>query len=64
MEKPELKQKLLRFFYLFGIACLVMVFIRLGSSGQWNPLQDQAATYGMVTGLVSLIAGALFQRFF
>lgn len=64
MEKAEIKHRLLRFFYLFGIGCLVMVFIRLVSSGQVNPLQDQAASYGLVTGLLSLLTGYLFDRFF
>jgi hypothetical protein len=64
MEKAEIKHKLLRFFYWFGAACLVMVLIRLLSSGQLNPMADQAASYGLVTGVLSLLIGFLFDRFF
>ncbi|HKK75153.1 MAG TPA: hypothetical protein VJ953_08785 [Saprospiraceae bacterium] len=64
MDKAEIKHRLLRFFYLFGAGCLVMVLIRLLSSGQINPMGDQAASYGLVTGLLSLLVGYLFDRFF
>lgn len=64
MNKPELKRRLVRFFYLFGLGCLVMVLIRLFSSGQIKLVGDQPATYGLISGLASLIIGYLFARFF
>jgi hypothetical protein len=64
MEKPELKQRMQRFFNWFGIACLLMVMIRLGNTGQFNPRQDQVAIIGLAIGLLSLLLGVLFKRFF
>lgn len=62
MEKAAIKYRFIRFCYWFGSGCLVMVAIRLQTLGQLNPVGDQAATYGLITGLTSLLVGFFAHR--
>ena len=60
----DLQERALKFLFLFGIACLVMMVIRLVRLGQFNPTQDRTAAMALVFGLLALIAGQMLKRFF
>ena len=65
MDKgAQLKQRAIRFLELFGIACLVMMAIRLLRTSQINPFTDPAASYALYIGLAAYILSKLMKAFF
>lgn len=63
MDKgTEIKYKIIKFFAIFSIACLVMMMIRLGNIGEYNPTADPAARYALITAVVSGSAALIGKR--
>ncbi len=60
----NLQERALKFLQLFGIACLVMMVIRMLRFGLYNPMEDRTASMALVFGLLSIVAGQLLKRFF
>ena len=61
-KKAQLKTRAVKFLALFGIACLIMMFIRMARLGAFNPLRDPAASYALGIGLVSYILSKVLDR--
>lgn len=63
MDKgTEIKYKIIKFFAIFSIACLVMMMVRLGSIGEYNPTADQSARYALITAVISGCAALIGKR--
>ena len=65
MDKgAQLKQRASRFLELFGIACWVMMGIRLMRISQVNPLADPSASYALFIGLTAYVLSKLVKMIF
>ena len=58
----EIKYRVIKFLVIFSIACLVMMMIRLGNIGQYNPTADASARYALITAIVSGVAALVGKR--
>lgn len=63
MDKgTEIKYRIIRFLAIFAVACLVMMMIRLGTIGEYNPTADASARYALITAVISGCAALIGKR--
>lgn len=63
MDKgTEIKYRVIKFLAIFSIACLVMMMVRLGNIGEYNPTADSAARYALITAVISGCAALVGKR--
>ncbi|MEM6378796.1 MAG: hypothetical protein AAF705_11290 [Bacteroidota bacterium] len=63
MDKgTEIKYRIIKFLAIFSIACIVMMMIRLGNIGEYNPTADPSARYALITAVVSGAAALIGKR--